>query len=98
MSETFHDAAALRALAHAVIKAAGWPDADAAELAHHLVLANLSGHDSHGMGMLPVYVNAITEGLLRPEAAPRTRIDAAPFLVIDADVALGQPVAASATR
>jgi hydroxycarboxylate dehydrogenase B len=98
MSERLHSAASLTTLAHAVIKAAGWPDADAAELAHHLVLANLSGHDSHGIGMLPVYVNAITEDLLRPDAKPVTRIDAAPFLVIDASVALGQPVTANATR
>lgn len=98
MDETLHDAASLTGLAHDVIKAAGWPDTDAAELAHHLVLANLSGHDSHGIGMLPVYVNAIAEGLLRPDAKPVTRIDAAPFLVIDANVALGQPVATNATR
>lgn len=98
MSETLHDAAELTSLAHAIIRAAGWPEADATELADHLVLANLSGHDSHGVGMLPVYVTAILEGLLKPDAQPRTRIDAAPFLVIDADVALGQPVTADATR
>jgi hydroxycarboxylate dehydrogenase B len=98
MAETLHDAESLTALAYGIIKAAGWTDADAAELARHLVLANLSGHDSHGMGMLPVYVTAISEGLLSPDAKPRTRIEAAPFLVIEADVALGQPVAANATR
>lgn len=98
MAETLHDAASLTALAHDVIKAAGWPEADAAELSHHLVLANLSGHDSHGIGMLPVYVTAIREGLLRPGAVPRVRTETAPFLVIDADVALGQPVTANATR
>lgn len=98
MTQTRYDPARLARLAHDVIVAAGWPDADAAELAHHLVLANLSGHDSHGIGMLPAYVTSIAEGLLAPETEPVTRIDAAPFLVIDAQVALGQPVAANATR
>jgi hydroxycarboxylate dehydrogenase B len=62
------------------------------------VLANLSGHDSHGIGMLPVYMNAHAEGLLRPDAKPETKIDAAPFLIIDAHVALGQPAANAATH
>ncbi len=73
--------------------AAGWPDDDAAEVARHFVLANLSGHDSHGVGMLPLYIQSAKDGLLKPSSRPRDRIAAAPFLVIDADVALGQPAA-----
>jgi uncharacterized oxidoreductase len=73
--------------------AAGWPQADAEEVARHFVLANLSGHDSHGVGMLPLYVAAVHDGLLTPASTPVDRINAAPFLVIDGQIALGQPTA-----
>jgi uncharacterized oxidoreductase len=83
----------LRAVTTTTFTAAGWSEADAAEVARHFVLANLSGHDSHGVGMLPLYCEAIRDGLLRPENTPADRVDAAPFLVIDAHAALGQPTA-----
>ena len=35
-------------------------------VAANLVLANLSGHDSHGVGMVPRYVDAVLEGGLKP--------------------------------
>lgn len=93
-----HAPADLHKIAAATFEAAGWSTSDARETAEHLVLANLSGHDSHGIGMLPLYMNAHTEGLLLPTAKPETKINAAPFLVIDAHVALGQPAANAAMR
>ena len=42
--------------------------AEAEQVAANLVLANLSGHDSHGVGMLPRYVDAVAEGGLVPGA------------------------------
>lgn len=83
-------------LTRCVMMAAGWPEEDAAELARHLVLANLSGHDSHGVGVLPLYLNAVQDGLLLPANMPVDRIAAPPFLVIDGQVALGQPTASRA--
>jgi hydroxycarboxylate dehydrogenase B len=83
----------LTSLSTAVFTAAGWPEADAAEVARHFTLANLSGHDSHGIGMLPLYMRSFRDGLLKTENAPKDRIDAPPFLVIDANLALGQPTA-----
>lgn len=76
--------------------AAGWPHEDAAEVGRHFALANLSGHDSHGIGMLPLYISAVRDGLLTPANTPVDRINAAPFLVIDGQVALGQPTASRA--
>lgn len=83
----------LRDITIATFKVAGWPEADAVEVARHFVLANLSGHDSHGIGMLPLYVKAIIDGLLTPQNTPQDKIALAPFLVIDAQIALGQPAA-----
>ncbi len=83
----------LTRLTTAVFTAAGWPGEDAAEVGRHFTLANLSGHDSHGIGMLPLYMRAFRDGWLKPGNTPVDRIDAPPFLVIDGQVALGQPTA-----
>ncbi len=80
-------------LTHAVFAAAGWPDEDAAEVARHFTLANLSGHDSHGIGMLPLYMRSFRDGWLQPGNTPVDKINAPPFLVIDGQLALGQPTA-----
>jgi uncharacterized oxidoreductase len=93
-----HTADALRALVRAMVTAAGWSGAEAAETADHLVLANLSGHDSHGVGMLPLYFQSLADGNLKPESQPSDRLDAAPFLIVDANIALGQPVARNAVE
>jgi uncharacterized oxidoreductase len=85
-------------LPYAMIEAAGWSEAEAAETADHLVLANLSGHDSHGVGMLPVYFQSLADGNLSSASRPQARLDAAPFLIIDAGVALGQPAARNAVE
>jgi hydroxycarboxylate dehydrogenase B len=76
-----------------VFTAAGWPETDAAEVARHFTLANLSGHDSHGIGMLPLYIRSFREGWLKPSNQPVDRVSAPPFLVIDGQIALGQPTA-----
>jgi uncharacterized oxidoreductase len=76
-----------------VFIAAGWPVEDAAEVARHFTLANLSGHDSHGIGMLPLYMRSFADGWLKPSNTPVDRIAAGSFLVIDGNLALGQPTA-----
>lgn len=96
MAYRTHSPQSLRALVQDMITAAGWGAAEASETAEHLVLANLSGHDSHGVGMLPLYFQSLADGNLSPRSQPATRLDAAPFLIIDAAVALGQPTARTA--
>lgn len=34
-------------------------------VADHLVAANLAGHDSHGVGMIPSYMNSLAQGFLQ---------------------------------
>jgi uncharacterized oxidoreductase len=96
MTYRLHRPEALRALTVAMITAAGWSEAQAQETAEHLVLANLSGHDSHGVGMLPLYFLALADGNLKVASKPSIRSDAAPFLIVDGNVALGQPTAREA--
>ncbi len=92
-SETI-TAAALERVTKAIFAKAGWHEADCAELARHLVGANLAGHDSHGVGMIPAYVAGIERGDLKPSNTPEDLIASGPFLVVDAHLALGQKVAA----
>lgn len=96
MTYRLHSPNSLRALVRAMVAKAGWTDQEASETADHLVLANLSGHDSHGVGMLPLYFNALADGNLTPQSRPQDRLDVAPFLIIDAQVSLGQPTARNA--
>ncbi len=96
MAYRTHRPESLRRLVREMVVAAGWPEAAAAETADHLVLANLSGHDSHGVGMLPLYFQSLADGNLSPQSQPTTRLEVAPFLIIDAAVALGQPTARTA--
>ena len=39
----------------------------------NLIQANLTGHDSHGIGMLPKYSEAYVEGGLKANAHVKTR-------------------------
>lgn len=85
-------ASELRALVARVVRAAGSRDAEALAVAHNLVLANLSGHDSHGVGMLPRYVDAVLEGGLLPNSSVRVTLDTGSLLVLDGQRGYGQTV------
>lgn len=55
-------------------------------------MANLSGHDSHGVGMLPRYVDAVLEGGLKPNAQVKTLLDIGSMLTLDGQRGYGQVV------
>src|SRR5262245_2703441 len=89
---------ALQALAHLIACRMGSEEAEAQEVADHLVRANLAGHDSHGVGMLPTYVRLLQDGLLVPNQTAHTVLDAGALLVIDARRGFGQRMTADAVR
>ena len=89
---------ALRAVTHLIARRMGSDEAEATEVADHLVRANLAGHDSHGVGMLPTYVRLLGDGLLVPNQTPETVLDAGALLVIDARRGYGQRMTADAVR
>src|ERR1700733_6686394 len=89
---------ALYAVSHLIASRMGSAEAEATEVADHLVRANLAGHDSHGVGMLPAYVRLLHDGLLVPNQEPDTVLDAGALLVIDARRGYGQRMAANAVR
>jgi hydroxycarboxylate dehydrogenase B len=89
---------ALKAVAHLISRRMGSDESEAAQVADHLVRANLAGHDSHGVGMLPTYVRLLHAGLLVPNQTADTVLDAGALLVIDARRGYGQRMAADAVR
>ena len=89
---------ALHALASLIVSRMGSAPEETAEVADHLVRANLSGHDSHGVGMLPAYVRLLPDGLLVLNQTPHTVLDAGALLVIDARRGFGQRMTADAVR
>ena len=76
----------------AVLRAAGSSGQEADKVAANLILANLSGHDSHGVGMLPRYVDAVLEGGLKPDAGVRVQLDIGSMLTLDGQRGYGQVV------
>ena len=73
-----------------VLQAAGSTPAEAHQVAANLVMANLSGHDSHGVGMLPRYVDAVLEGGLQPNTGVKIIMDTGSLLTLDAQRGYGQ--------
>lgn len=87
---------ALRAIIEGVVAAGGSHAPEAHTVADNLVQANLSGHDSHGVGMVPRYVDALREGGLRPNAQVAVRLDTGTLLGLDGQRGYGQVVGAQA--
>ena len=82
----------LRARCARILHTAGSSREEAQVVADNLVLANLSGHDSHGVGMLPRYIEAVLEGGLRPNASVTTQLDGGGLLVVDGNRGYGQAI------
>ncbi|WP_431098406.1 malate/lactate/ureidoglycolate dehydrogenase [Polaromonas aquatica] len=82
----------LRAQTATILIAAGSTAAEAEKVAANLVMANLSGHDSHGIGMLPRYVDAVLEGGLTPNAQVKTLLDTGSLLSLNGQRGYGQSI------
>jgi uncharacterized oxidoreductase len=95
MSEaaTLHvEAGALEGFVRAIVGATGSTRQEAAEVAAHLLEANLQGHDSHGIMLLPRYVQHVREGKLHPNAAPTPVRQEASLALFDGRMGYGQHV------
>ncbi len=88
----------LRAVASLIVRRMGSDEAETTEVTDHLIRANLSGHDSHGVGMLPRYVTLLQDRLLVPNQTLETVVDFGALLVLDARRGFGQRMAAEAVR
>ena len=89
---------ALTQFAEKIIAGTGSQPAEAREVATHLVEANLKGHDSHGVGMIPSYVKNSREGLLHPNQHAKLVSETGPIAVFVGQMGYGQVTAREATE
>jgi uncharacterized oxidoreductase len=80
----------LRRMVRAVVERGGSAPDEAARVAHNLVEANLTGHDSHGVGMLPRYVENLLAGGLKANQRLRIVTDHGALLTLDGQAGYGQ--------
>jgi hydroxycarboxylate dehydrogenase B len=85
-------AQSLRAQTAIIFIAAGSTSHEAQQIADNLVMANLSGHDSHGVGMIARYIDAVLEGGLKPNTGVKVQLDIGTLLSLDGQRGYGQVV------
>ncbi len=76
----------------AIVVQSGSSTREANCVAANLVEANLRGHDSHGVGMIPRYVDAVLEGGLKPNANVTVKLDRGTLLTLDGNSGYGQVI------
>jgi uncharacterized oxidoreductase len=96
--ETLFKAPALTRAIEAIVAAAGSEPGEARLVADNLVTANLLGHDSHGIGMIPRYIDAVLEGGLLPNQHPKATLDTGTLLALDGCKGYGQAIGREAMQ
>ena len=86
------DAAKLTRVVEAIVLKGGSNQREAGLVATNLVEANLKGHDSHGVGMIPRYIESLKEGGLQVNKAPKIVLDTGPLVRLDGQSGYGQVV------
>ncbi len=89
---------ALHAAVRLVVGGFGSSAAEIEAVTHNLVEANLTGHDSHGVGLLPMYADNYLEGGLRPNTSLSVVHDAGVMLRLDGNAGFGQVIGAQAMQ
>jgi LDH2 family malate/lactate/ureidoglycolate dehydrogenase len=89
VSERRYASDALQPFTHGILRALGAPPDVADEVARHLVRANLSGQDSHGVLRLPQYAGQAERGELVPGNRPRVVKETTSTALVDAQRGFG---------
>ena len=85
-------AEALEAYVARIFAASGCDEAEAGRIGHHLVSANLAGHDSHGVHRVPRYVQWLREGKVRAGQTLTVVTESATHAVVDGNMGFGQTI------
>jgi hydroxycarboxylate dehydrogenase B len=80
----------LRRFVSSIFVNAGATQRQAELISAQLVEANLTGHDSHGVGSIPVYINNVISGDLPLDQTLSVELDTGPVLVCDGNGGPGQ--------
>jgi len=83
----------LKDAVRAIFAAAGSNARECDLAAAHLVEANMRGHDSHGVGMIPAYIANFKAGELVLNQTPEVVLDSGAMIVCDGRLGLGQAIA-----
>jgi len=75
-----------------IFRAATCSPAEADRIGHHLVSANLTGHDSHGVIRTPRYVEYVTEGRVVKDQQIQIVAETPTHAVVDGGYGFGQTV------
>jgi uncharacterized oxidoreductase len=73
-------------------------DQEARRIATYLTTANLTGHDSHGVIRVPVYIKWKNSGAVIPNQTIELAVDTTALAVVDGRFGYGQTVAPEAVR
>jgi uncharacterized oxidoreductase len=98
MSMVKLSAAALQDFVSDIFLATGCSAEEAARVARHLVAANLTGHDSHGVIRVPRYVQMTQNGAIYADRTIAVLVDTPVLTVVDGAYGFGQTVATQAVR
>lgn len=79
-----------------ILEGSGSSAEEAQTVATHLVEANLRGHDSHGVGMIPFYIERIHNGYLVPNQDLKSVKDTGSIMMFDGQTGFGQRLAKEA--
>jgi len=83
----------LDVFAQEILRALGLPSDSAATVSASLVEADVRGHQSHGVRLLPAkYADEITTGRIDPTARPSVELDSEAYAVIDGNWSFGHLV------
>lgn len=82
----------LTQIAATILHKAGAELERAQAVAEHLVIANLKGHDSHGVGMIPNYVKSMMSDLIHPQNDALLTRDSGAVLSFDGNLGFGRVV------
>jgi hydroxycarboxylate dehydrogenase B len=88
----------LTALGRAICETDGSAADEARLVAENLVMANLQGHDSHGIGMLPRYIENARSGACVRNTHAEIVLDNGPMITVDGRKGYGQVVAREAMQ
>lgn len=86
----------LRRYGSAILSAAGLPESDANVVAASLVDANLRGIDSHGVARIPIYVERLRLGIVKPRPEIRVVSESGGTLIVDGGNGMGAVVTSRA--
>ena len=75
-----------------IFSRAGTSRAEAERIAHHLIGANLAGHDSHGVIRVPRYVQWLQDGFVVADATLEVVKDSPTHAVVDGGFGFGQTI------